>query len=185
MRKSVKKYWWGTLWTALSFLTYLKVGVPQDVDGTVNFLVSVDQFIINNARYPGLFIVSVSILFGTVIVPWVIEFINHHVAIKKLWALRESGSDYRNRAFNVKSDLDYAIWKSTYETWRIDVLKEAKKVSFHLWNWLNIMNVMDGSKMPILDPGYANQEFLLNYAIACETLNRLERYLTRELILPA
>jgi len=104
-------------------------------------------------------------------------------AIDKLWELRLSGSNLRNWGNTVVNDGDYEKWNHAYEKWRIDILREADIVDPNLEKWNHTVNVMDVSKMPPLTSQYKGGNFVLEYMIICENLNRIEWYLKNEMCL--
>ncbi len=107
-----------------------------------------------------------------------------YAALKKLWDLREYGSDLRNRANDVTSEENWKPWHAEYDKWRDDFLREAKAVSINLKNWNAIVQTMDTSKMPpLISPYKTNGLFISNYMVICENLNRLDHYLMNELFL--
>lgn len=101
-----------------AIMSYFGIGAFDDWRSTVDFLVTVDEFIINHAARPGLFIVFFSIFLATAVWPAVIGFLGHHRAIKMLWHLRSEGISHRNNHHAVANADDFLKWENGYNSWR-------------------------------------------------------------------
>lgn len=142
----------------------------------------IDLWINTVPKHPVFVIIGTSLIIGGSLIPEFWNWLGHHVAINRLWALRAEGSDMRNRANAITSEAAYIQWRKEYESWREEVLKNARKISIHFWNWLAIVNVMDTGVMPALVASYKDNQFVIDYMVTCETLSRMEKYLTKDLV---
>jgi len=106
-------------------------------------------------------------------------------ALDKLWELRKSGTELRNRANAVNSQETWRPWHAQYDTWRADILREMKAISINLHNWNEVAQTMDSSKMPKLASQFRDNDglFTSNYMFICENLNRIDHYLLNEIFL--
>ena len=181
--KIIKKYWLRAVFGIFTVLSWFGNKAFKDKEGALELIAKIDAWIIDSAGYPGLFTIFFALFLGTSFIPWIRDVINKHYAIERLWKLRRKGVSHRNDHSKVSSEYDYSKWRDEYQQWFLDAKIEAKKVSIHLYQWLDTLNVMNSEKIPPFRSGYNNAQFIKDHQIMSEALNRIERYLVRELIL--
>lgn len=170
IRKSIRRYWLAVVSGIGSALSYFRVETFDNWISTMEFLVSIDQWIVNNAARPGLFIVFFSIFLATAIWPALTGWINSHWAIHRLWKLRSDGISLRNQCPHSKTD--YEMWIPRFRHWHGEVLLNAKKISPHLENWLG--------RLDQTRPPPANAAPFLEVRNMSEVLARMGDYLEQK-----
>jgi hypothetical protein len=180
--KLVKRYWWRTILGLFPVLSWLGVEEAQNMKGAAEFFQKVDAWIIDSAAYPGLFAVSLALFLSLVFFPWLRDLINKELAIRALWKLRSDGISIRNDHRYVTDPNNYVAWLEKRREWRKSIKKEAKRISNHLHDWIDRLNLLEIEKMPEFKSSFENENFKLEYSCMTEELLRIERYLIEKKI---
>jgi hypothetical protein len=89
-------------------------------------------------------------------------------ATKRLWDLRKSGVEIRNRGLRVKTQEDAEKWTPIYETWHKDILEAAAAFSANLRHLIDPLD-----KLPMENVRFDNKRHRTNVSVMSEILVRV------------
>jgi hypothetical protein len=97
-------------------------------------------------------------------------------AIRKLWELRKTGVNIRNRTIAVAT---HPKWHRDYKSWIDEVLKNAEDVSYGLRAWLD---TLDHVRLEPRLPAPVNKDHGHTRRNMSEVLSRLQEFLQTEML---